>query len=131
MGLFVKMNPSDAPSDIPDVVLGIEKYNIHKFQSEVNKLELGDEISFTGRVEHMGDEFSYHSVRLTSLRKTGNKIDLQAIAYFTTDSKFVNELPSKRDFLEEEDTNAEDNQENEEVKEQVENEENEEEDENN
>lgn len=64
IGIFVKMNPSDAPNDNPDIVLGLEKSVFNKNKEILEKLSLGDEIIFKGNLEHMGDEFSYHTIRL-------------------------------------------------------------------
>jgi Pyruvate/2-oxoacid:ferredoxin oxidoreductase gamma subunit len=83
VGIFIKMNPSDAPNDNPDIVLGLEKSTFNRNKNLLETLVLGDEITFKGNLEHMGDEFSYHTIRLESIIKTGRNFEMSQIDYFS------------------------------------------------
>jgi len=73
--LLIKMNPTDAKIEFPDleIVIGNDVY--HRFKDEIEPLTPMDIIEFTGKLRRIGDEFSYHAIEALEIKNTKEKMD--------------------------------------------------------
>jgi hypothetical protein len=73
--LLIKMNPTDAKIEFPDLELIISNEVFHHFRNEIDPLTPMDIIEFKGRFRKMGDEFSYHALDAFEIKNTKEKMD--------------------------------------------------------
>jgi hypothetical protein len=80
--LLIKMNPTDAKIEFPDLQLIVHPATFAKYKGLLDSVEPLDILEFTAVFKRMGDEFNYHTLDLVEIKNTKVKLDwstLQAV----------------------------------------------------
>lgn len=64
--LYIKMIPSEAKADFPDIIIHVPQELSEEQKEAVDKVEIGTVVKFNGTFMHLGNEHEYHLMHLAN-----------------------------------------------------------------
>lgn len=83
--ILVKMDPTDAIADQPDLSLNLGEYSGHRYKNFAKNLLENEVLTFEGVLSEIGDEYSVHSIRIRKIDKTGQVKRVKDVSTFVAE----------------------------------------------